>query len=116
MSDVSRDAFMRVQRFSTDWHANSFAGSTVRKITRGMWALDLLNDTILMALLPSLLVLLGSMILLGLHWPVLGAVIAVGHADLCLDDGGVLDAATSRRPRASPMPGTPRSAARWPMP
>jgi len=50
---------MRVQRFSTDWHANSFAGSTVRKITRGMWALDLLNDTILMALLPSLVVLLG---------------------------------------------------------
>ena len=50
MSDVSRDAFVRVQRFSTDWHANSFAGSTVRKITRGMWALDLLNDTILMAL------------------------------------------------------------------
>src|SRR5712675_2697456 len=78
MSDVSRDAFMRVQRFSTDWHANSFAGSTVRKITRGMWALDLLNDTILMALLPSLLVLLGSMILLGLHWPSLGAVIGVG--------------------------------------
>ena len=26
MSDVARDAFMRVQRFSTDWHANSFAG------------------------------------------------------------------------------------------
>ena len=37
MSDVARDAFMRVQRFSTDWHANSFAGSTVRKVTRGMW-------------------------------------------------------------------------------
>ena len=78
MSDVGQQAFMRVQRFSTDWHANSFAGSTVRKITRGMWALDLLNDTILMALLPSLVVLLGSMILLGLHWPSLGAVIAVG--------------------------------------
>jgi ATP-binding cassette subfamily B protein len=78
MSDVSREAFMRVQRFSTDWHANSFAGSTVRKITRGMWALDLLNDTILMALLPSLAVLLGSMILLGLHWPSLGFVIAAG--------------------------------------
>src|ERR1700724_94684 len=78
MSDVSRDAFMRVQRFSTDWHANSFAGSTVRQITRGMRALHLLNDTILMALLPSLMVLLGSMVLLGLHWPSLGAVIAVG--------------------------------------
>src|SRR6202158_5841313 len=78
MSDVSRDAFMRVQRFSTDWHANSFAGSTVRKVTRGMWALDLLNDTILMALLPSLVVLLGSMILLGLHWASLGLVVALG--------------------------------------
>jgi ATP-binding cassette subfamily B protein len=78
MSDVARDAFMRVQRFSTDWHSNSFAGSTVRKITRGMWALDLLNDTIFMALLPSLLVLLGSMILLGLHWPSLGLAVAAG--------------------------------------
>src|SRR5215470_6157233 len=78
MSDVARDTFMRVQRFSTDWHANSFAGSTVRKITRGMWALDLLNDTILMALLPSLMVLVGSMILLGLHWASLGLVVALG--------------------------------------
>ena len=78
MSDVARDAFVRVQRFSTDWHANSFAGSIVRKVTRGMWALDLYNDTILMALLPSLMVLLGSMVLLGLHWTVLGLVIAVG--------------------------------------
>jgi ATP-binding cassette subfamily B protein len=78
MSNVARDAFMRVQRFSTDWHANSFAGSTVRKITRGMWALDLLNDTILMALLPSLVVLLGSMILLGLRWASLGLVVALG--------------------------------------
>jgi len=78
MSDVAQEAFIRVQRFSTDWHANSFAGSTVRKITRGMWALDLLNDTILMALAPSLLVLIGSVVLIGLHWASLGAVIAVG--------------------------------------
>ena len=76
MSDVARDAFMRVQRFSTDWHANSFAGSTVRKITRGMWALDLLNDTILMALLPSLVVLLGSMSCSGCTGPSLGLVVA----------------------------------------
>jgi ATP-binding cassette subfamily B protein len=80
MSDVARDTFTRVQRFSTDWHANSFAGSTVRKVTRGMWALDLYNDTILLALLPSLMVLVGSMILLGAHWTSLGAVIALGAA------------------------------------
>jgi ATP-binding cassette subfamily B protein len=78
MSDIARDAFARVQRFSTDWHANSFAGSTVRKVTRGMWALDLLNDTILMALLPSLAVLVGSTILLGMHWASLGLVIGIG--------------------------------------
>jgi len=30
---VARDAFMRLQRFSTNGR-NSFAGSTVRKITR----------------------------------------------------------------------------------
>lgn len=78
ISDVVGEAFMRVQRLSTDWHANSFAGSTVRKITRGMWALDLLNNTILMVLSPSLAVLVGAMILLGLHWPGLGGVIAIG--------------------------------------
>jgi ATP-binding cassette subfamily B protein len=80
MADVSREAFERVQRFSTDWHANSFAGSTVRKITRGMWAIDLLNDTIFLALLPSLAVLLGSIVLIGLHWRSLGTVVAIGAA------------------------------------
>lgn len=78
IADATCEAFMRVQRFSTDWHADSFAGSTVRKITRGMSALDLLNATILMALWPSLAVLVGSMILLSLHWPGLGGVIALG--------------------------------------
>ena len=56
MGDISQDAFQRVQRFSTDWHANSFAGAVVRKITRGMWAFDTLNDTLLLALLPSVIV------------------------------------------------------------
>lgn len=78
MSDIARDAFHLIQRFSTDWHANSFAGSTVRKITRGMWAVDLLNDTILLALLPSVVVLVGSAILFALHWAALGAAVAVG--------------------------------------
>lgn len=46
MTAIVGDAFHRVQRFSTDWHANAFAGSTVRKITRGMWGIDSLNDQI----------------------------------------------------------------------
>lgn len=78
MADIAADAFHRVQRFSTDWHANSFAGSTVRKVTRGMWALDLLNDTILIALLPSVVMLVGSTLLLGWFWPLMGVVVAAG--------------------------------------
>jgi ATP-binding cassette subfamily B protein len=78
MAAMAREAFWRVQRFSTEWHANAFAGSTVRKISRGMWALDLLNDTLLIALMPSVVVLLGSTVLLGLRWPAMGAVVATG--------------------------------------
>ncbi len=78
MADIAADAFHRVQRFSTDWHANSFAGSTVRKVTRGMWALDLLNDTILVALFPSLVMLIGTTLLLGWYWPMMGLIVAVG--------------------------------------
>ncbi|MBN9235970.1 MULTISPECIES: ABC transporter ATP-binding protein [Phyllobacteriaceae] len=78
MSDICGDAFYRVQRFSTDWHANSFAGSTVRKVTRGMWALDLLNDTVLVALFPSVVMLVGSTVLLGWYWPLMGLVVALG--------------------------------------
>jgi ATP-binding cassette, subfamily B, bacterial len=78
MSEVAANAFHRVQRFSTDWHANSFAGSTVRKITRGMWAIDLLNDTLLIALMPSLVMLVGATVLLGVHWPIMGLVVGAG--------------------------------------
>ena len=78
MSEVAARAFARVQRFSTDWHANTFAGSTVRKVTRGMWALDLLNDTLLIALFPSAAMLAGATVLLGLHWPLMGLVVGLG--------------------------------------
>ena len=78
MNDVITDAFVRVQRFSTDWHANSFAGSTVRKITRGSGAIDLLNDVLLIALLPSLVMLVGASVILGMFWPVMGLVVGLG--------------------------------------
>lgn len=78
MRDVTQEAFARVQRLSTDWHANAFSGSTVRRITRGMWALDTLNDVLLLSLLPSLTVLVGTVVLLAAHWPLLGLVMGVG--------------------------------------
>ena len=78
MRDAAQDAFWRIQRFATDWHANSFAGSIVRRVTRGMWAIDLLNDTVVLAFVPSIFVLFGSALLLGLRWPAMGGLVCGG--------------------------------------
>ncbi|MFD2648462.1 ABC transporter ATP-binding protein [Devosia albogilva] len=99
MGEIAASAFHRVQRFSTDWHANSFAGSTVRKITRGMWALDLMNDTLLVALLPSTVMLVGATVILGSYWPAMGVLIGVGSlvyvvVTVMLSTGFVAPAAT----------------------
>jgi len=77
MSRFAGEAFSRVQRFSTDWHADNFAGAIVRRITRGMWAVDSLDDILLLEMLPALLVLVGSSLLIGLRWPGMGAMVAV---------------------------------------
>lgn len=47
---VIGDALFKVQRFSADWHTNAFAGGTVRKITRGMGAFDVLKDRLIIGL------------------------------------------------------------------
>src|SRR5690606_9817824 len=78
MKEIMGESFFRVQRFSTDWHANTFAGSTVRKISRGMWAVDTFNDTILVAMLPSIVMLVGTTVLLAMFWPLMGLVIGLG--------------------------------------
>ncbi|WP_018237214.1 ABC transporter ATP-binding protein [Ensifer sp. BR816] len=78
MSDIAAAAFHHIQRFSSEWHANSFAGSTVRKVTRGMWAMDLFNDTLLVALFPSVVMLIGSTALMAWHWPIMGAIVGLG--------------------------------------
>ena len=78
MSRFASDAFWRVQRFSTDWHANNFGGAIVRRITRGMWAVDMMDDILLLEMLPALLVLVGSSLLLALRWPGMGMLVAIG--------------------------------------
>src|SRR5215470_7510302 len=78
MSRFAGNAFWEVQRFSTDWHSNNFAGAIVRRITRGMWAVDTMDDILLLEMLPALLVLVGSSLLLGLHWRSMGVMVAVG--------------------------------------
>lgn len=73
---IGRDAFAKVQRFSADWHANSFAGATVRKITRGMSAYDTFTDTLLFGLLPSFIVVAGVSVVFWWRWPILGVIVA----------------------------------------
>jgi ATP-binding cassette subfamily B protein len=78
MQEVEAEAFARVQRLSASWHANAFAGSTVRRITRGAWALDDMADLLMLALGPSMLVLLGTIATLAaFRWEV-GLVAALG--------------------------------------
>ena len=73
MGQIVSDVFYRVQRFSTDWHANSFAGATVRKITRGRGAYSVFTDTLFWGLVPALLIIIGMTVMIGLEWPVMGA-------------------------------------------
>lgn len=84
MRTAEAEAFAHVQRLPSDWHANAFAGSTVRKITRGAWALDDMADLLMLALLPSALILLGTIgTLTAFRWEVglvagLGALVFLG--------------------------------------
>ena len=75
-----------MQRFSSEWHANSFAGATVRKITRGMSSFDTFTDTLAFNLVPALIVVVGVTATFVWRWPFLGAVVGV-------HDGAVIVAA-----------------------
>lgn len=68
MADMTTEAFAQVQRFSADWHANTFGGSVVRKITRGMWAYDTITATLWFGLAPSVFVMLGLSVYMVFNW------------------------------------------------
>jgi ATP-binding cassette subfamily B protein len=83
LQGIVTEALHKVQRFSSDWQANTFAGGTVRKITRGMWAMDTFEDTILMGLLPAVTIMIGVTVMLVLHLPAVGLASAVMIAVYC---------------------------------
>jgi len=72
MKRIVADAFADVQRFSTDWHANNFAGATVRRVSRAMGAYDTISDNIAWFVLPAFVVLTGLTVLTALKWPLVG--------------------------------------------
>ncbi len=73
MEQIVTDGFRDVQRFSTDWHADNFAGATVRRVSRAMNAYDVISDTLVWFMIPAVAVLIGVTVLTFLQWPVIGA-------------------------------------------
>ncbi|MFH0776269.1 MAG: ABC transporter ATP-binding protein, partial [Patescibacteria group bacterium] len=80
LQKIQTDAFYRVQRFSTDWHVNSFAGATVRKITRGVWAANTFIDRFLFDFIPLSLLILGMIGVMLWRWRLIGLIVAGGTA------------------------------------
>jgi ATP-binding cassette subfamily B protein len=80
MRDIKAEAFARVQRFSASWHAESFSGAVVRQVLRGAGAVDMLNDVVAFSIVPTVVVLVGAALLLGLQWPAMGLAVAAGSA------------------------------------
>jgi ATP-binding cassette subfamily B protein len=83
MEDLTNEAFQRVQAFSADWHANTFAGSTVRQVSRAMWGLDSVSDTVFLMLGPRGAGADRIVRVAGHQRPLIGAVAAVLISPLC---------------------------------
>ena len=80
MQTIVMDGFRTLQRFSADWHENAFAGATVRKVTRGMWAYDNFADVVVVQLGPTLVLLVGLSTSMFLREPMMGLYFAVSVA------------------------------------
>ncbi len=80
MQAIVMDGFRTLQRFSADWHANAFAGATVRKVTRGMWAYDDFADVTVVQLGPTLILLAALSTSMFLREPMMGLYFAVSVA------------------------------------
>lgn len=70
MRDILIDAMEKVQRFSTNWHSNNFAGATVRKITRARSAFEVFEDSFILGIWPAVIILFGisGMLILAMPW------------------------------------------------
>ncbi len=72
MEVLTNEAFARVQAFSSDWHADTFSGATVRRLSRAMWGYDVVTDSVFFVLAPGFVVLFGLAVSMGLRWPLAG--------------------------------------------
>jgi len=74
---VITELVAKVQRFSADWHANSFAGATARKIIRGAWAMIDIYFILASTLVPAILVAIATDVVLFYKSPIVAGVFLV---------------------------------------
>ncbi len=73
MQEITDEGFARVQSFSSDWHGATFAGATVRRLSRAMWGYDVVADALIIWIGPAVVVLAGLSVQMMLRWPMVGA-------------------------------------------
>jgi ATP-binding cassette subfamily B protein len=72
MREMTNEGFARVQAFSSDWHGDTFAGATVRRLSRAMWGYDVVADALVLWIGPAVIILVGLSVQMMLRWPLIG--------------------------------------------
>ncbi len=78
MRRAHADVFAIVQRHAMGFHVSQFAGSTSRKITRGTDAIEGILDKIFLNFLPTIILMIGFMVVLSLLAPPIALAMFLG--------------------------------------
>jgi len=78
MREVHADVFARTQRLSTKFHVNTFAGSTSRKINRGVGGVESMMDRMWFNFIPLFIFTIGLSLVLTFFAPIIGIAMLIG--------------------------------------
>ncbi len=71
------DAFEHVYKLPEKFFADTFTGSIITQINRARQKIEIFEDQILLRIFPTVLILLGSLIFLAWHFPILALLIII---------------------------------------
>jgi ATP-binding cassette subfamily B protein len=115
MQEMTNEGFRRVQSFSSDWHGDTFAGATVRRLSRAMWGYDTTADAIVLFIGPALIILVGLSVQMILRWPLVGA-FSLGMVALYITANLVITNLYVRQANLRSVAMDSRIGGRWPTP
>ena len=78
MREVHADVFARTQRLSSKFHVNTFAGSTSRKINRGVGGVESMLDRMWFNFIPLIVFTVGLAVVLTFFAPLIGITMLIG--------------------------------------